>query len=68
VKLPRVLELPDGARVADALTAMRVVAGPLASSALVAISGEHVGTVGDHEPRILMESDELLLFSPVAGG
>jgi hypothetical protein len=68
VKLPRVLDLPEGARVEDALTALRVVAGPLAASALVAISGEHVGTVADHEPRTLMENDELLFFSPVAGG
>ena len=68
MKLPRVLDLPEGARVEDALTALRLVAGPLAASALVAISGEHVGTVADHEPRTLMENDELLFFSPVAGG
>jgi hypothetical protein len=68
VKLPRVLDLPDGARVEDALTALRLVAGPLAASALVAISGDHIGTVADHEPRTLVEKDELLFFSPVAGG
>jgi hypothetical protein len=68
VKLPRVLDVPDGARIEDALTALRSIAGPLAASALVAVSGEHVGTVADHEPRILTEDAELLFFCPVAGG
>ena len=68
LKLPRVLDLSDGADVEDALAALVRLAGPLAASALLAISGEHIGTVANHEPRLLVEGDELLFFSPVAGG
>jgi len=69
--LPRTLDLPAGAPVDEALAMLRSAAGaekPLAPRALLAISGEHIGTVANHEPRTLVANDELLIFSPVAGG
>ncbi len=69
--LPRTLDLPAGAQVDDALAALKSKSGsarPLAPLALLAISGVHIGTVAHHEPRTLVEDDEVLIFSPVAGG
>ena len=66
--LPGELELSGEASIANALEAVRAMHGPLAPGALLAVSGEHLGTVADHLARTLRENDELLIFSPVAGG
>jgi molybdopterin converting factor small subunit len=70
---PPVLDLPPEATVDDALALLSGAAGagagiPILPQALLAVSGEHLGTVVDHTPRTLVEDDELLIFSPVAGG
>ena len=65
------LDLPPEATVDDALALLSGAAGagiPILPQALLAVSGEHLGTVVDHAPRTLVEDDELLIFSPVAGG
>lgn len=41
---------------------------PLPASCLVAVSGTHLGTVGQHKPRVLHDGDEVVLIAPVAGG
>jgi len=69
--LPTHLELPDGATLADALTALSEklpADAALPDSCLVAVSGSHVGTLGSHRARELREGDELVLIAPVAGG
>jgi hypothetical protein len=66
-----VLDLPLGATVNDALAVLqRDVCSRrcLVPSALVAVSGQHVGTVADHEALPLGDADELFIFAPVAGG
>lgn len=65
---PRVLELHPGAVVDDALSDVARAGIPLAPRALLAVSGEHIGTVTRHEARTLVDNDELLVFAPVAGG
>ena len=70
---PRTSTWPRGATVDDALDVLRAEgqtgsAGPIIPQAVLAVSGEHLGTVADHAPRILVENDELLIFAPVAGG
>lgn len=65
---PRELVLADGASIERALEELRLAHGPLAPGALLAVSGEHLGTVADHLARTLNENDEVLIFSPVAGG
>jgi molybdopterin converting factor small subunit len=65
------LTVPDGAALDDAL---RTLAGllppdrPLPGTCLVAVAGRHLGTIADHRSEPLREGDELLLFTPVAGG
>jgi molybdopterin converting factor small subunit len=69
--VPDRLCLPDGATVDDALKAItEQLSGdnPFSTSCLVAVSGMHVGTLGDHRTMILKDGDELLLLAPVAGG
>ena len=66
--VPRVLELSQGAQVDDALAELARLNITLAPSALLAISGQHIGSVAHHEQRTIEENDELLVFAPVAGG
>ncbi len=69
--LPEFLELPEGATLDEALAAIGELLPPegqLARSALVAVSGRHVGTVGSHPPQLLQPGDELVVIAPVAGG
>ena len=65
------LTLSDGASLDDALAAL-VATLPrgkrLSESCLVAVSGRHLGTLAEHRSQPLRDGDELLLFSPVAGG
>jgi molybdopterin/thiamine biosynthesis adenylyltransferase len=68
---PGVLDLPAGATVDDALAVLkRDVCSRrcLVPSALVAVSGQHVGTVADHDILRLGDADDLFIFAPVAGG
>jgi molybdopterin converting factor small subunit len=69
--VPEQLALAGQATVDDALEAIgRLLPDghSLAASCLVAVSGEHLGTVGSHQPRLLHEGDELVIIAPVAGG
>jgi molybdopterin converting factor small subunit len=68
---PDRLCLPDGATVDDALEAWSAHLPngyPLAASCLVALSGEHLGTLAKHRGCTLKDGDELVLLVPVAGG
>jgi molybdopterin converting factor small subunit len=70
-ELPETLELSDGATVDDALAMLDEIlgeAGKLPESCLVAVAGRHLGTIADHPAQPLRDGDELVLFSPVAGG
>ena len=68
---PEWLELQEGASVNDAIS---VLSGMLADgtslppSCLIAVSGDHLGTLAKHESRTLREGDELAVIAPVAGG
>jgi molybdopterin converting factor small subunit len=69
--LPAELELERGDRVDDALRMLGQLLPAdqsFPASALVAVSGKHLGTVGSHENRSLQEGDELVLIAPVSGG
>lgn len=66
---PDSLTLDDGARLDDALAALQqLLAEPLPPSCLIAVGGDHLGTVAGHENRELRDGDELVFLSPVAGG
>lgn len=66
---PLELELPEGSTVEAALESVAQRLGqPLPETCLVAVSGDHLGTVRTHVPRELRAGDELLLLAPVAGG
>ena len=66
--LPEELELSDGASIELVLETLRSTYGPISPAALLAVSGEHLGTVADHRAKTLDDDDEVLIFSPVAGG
>jgi hypothetical protein len=70
VAAPAELELADHATVDDALGQLRELLGGdmVPDSSLVAVGGEHLGTIQQHAARTLCEGDELVLISPVAGG
>ena len=40
----------------------------LPQSCLVAVSGQHLGTIADHQPAQLADGAEMVLIAPVAGG
>lgn len=70
-RLPEEITLPDGSTVDDAievLSAQLADGGQFPPSCLLAVSGEHLGTLGNHQPCTLNEGDELTLIAPVAGG
>lgn len=70
-RLPSELNLPDTARLDDALAAVNELLSEedqLPASCLVSISGEHLGTLTTHDNRALNAGDELVLIAPVAGG
>ncbi|HUG68691.1 MAG TPA: MoaD/ThiS family protein [Pirellulaceae bacterium] len=69
--LPCELTLEDGAMVDDALRLLTKDLRDdqqLPASCLVAVSGEHIGTLAHYTNRPLRDRDELILIAPVAGG
>lgn len=69
--LPAEVTLDDGGTVADALRVLTSALSEdqqLPTSCLVAVSGEHIGTLANYADRPLGDRDELILIAPVAGG
>ena len=69
--LPEELELPSGATLGEALAAIDEQLpqeAQLPSTCLIALAGQHVGSVGQYEDRPLIDGQELTLVAPVAGG
>jgi molybdopterin converting factor small subunit len=69
--IPAQLSLAEGATVDDALQSLDRLLPKgrrLAASCLIAVSGDHLGTLAQHRPRLLHEGEELLVIAPVAGG
>ncbi len=69
--LPPEMELPEGSNVDDLLAHVNRLLPqdrPLPASAMLAASGQHLGTIGQHSPRVLGEGDEVMIVAPVAGG
>ena len=70
-KLPEHLTLPQGCSIDEALQDLAKLTAddrPLPESCLLAVSGTHLGTLGEHRPHVLTDGDELVLIAPVAGG
>jgi molybdopterin converting factor small subunit len=68
---PQQLDLPAGSRVGEAIRALQSCIEldlSLVPQTLLAVSGETIGTVANYRERTLVDDDELILFSPVAGG
>lgn len=69
--LPSELTLPNECSIDDALG---VVAGHLSNgqslsgSSLIAVNGQHLGSLRSHREAKLREGDELMIIAPVAGG
>jgi len=68
--LPGELTLPDQSDLQEALSAVSsfLPESGLPPSCLVAVRGEHVGTVASCPKRRLRDGDEIVLVAPVAGG
>ncbi len=69
--LPEALELAEGQGVDDALAALAETlpeGQSFPASCLLVVSGQHLGTISQHQPRELRDGDELALIAPVAGG
>jgi molybdopterin converting factor small subunit len=70
-QLPSELEVPEDTTVSQALRLLDdALPGDqqLPPSCLVAVSGEHIGTVGQLNDQSLRDGQELVLIAPVAGG
>ena len=69
--LPSEIELQDNATLNDALRILNESLSnneQLPPSVIVALSGQHVGTLTNHQNPALKHGDELTLIAPVAGG
>jgi molybdopterin converting factor small subunit len=69
--LPSEITLDEGSTVADALlqlTQNLTDDQQLPTSCLLAVSGDHIGTLANHSNPSLKDRDELILIAPVAGG
>jgi molybdopterin converting factor small subunit len=69
--LPTELALPEGASVQTALERLAALLPNgyrLSETCLVAVSGQHLGSLRNLSPRLLCDGDELLVLTPVAGG
>lgn len=70
-KLPAEIPLTDGDDIDQLIAAVNQLLPddrPLPRSAVVAVAGRHLGTVGQHAPQALREGDEVVIVAPVAGG
>ncbi len=70
-QLPSELEVPEQVSISQAvqILADRLPGDQsLPSTCLVAVSGEHVGTISQLNDRALVDGEELVLIAPVAGG
>ena len=70
-RLPDELDLPEGAKVDEALSQVNALLGEeggLPASCLIAVDGQHVGSVEAHRNEPLRENSELTFIAPVAGG
>ena len=68
-ELPEQFDLPEGATLRDALQWVQSADEvELPGSCLVAVNGEHCGTIATFTNRGLAAGDELALIAPVAGG
>lgn len=70
-RIPEHFTLPEGASIDDALNAVDKLVEdthPLPRTCLLAVSGTHLGTLGEHREHELSDGDELVLIAPVAGG
>ncbi len=68
---PVEVTLPAEATVQDVLQTLRrdeTTRSCLVDSALLAVSGKHIGTVAKHSVVTLSQGDDLLIFAPMAGG
>jgi len=69
--LPAELELSEEGSLDEALSQINAVLteeAALPGSCLIAIGGQHVGTVASHPEVTLQDGQELVLIAPVAGG
>jgi len=70
-QFPGQLELPEDSHVSDAVAAIKdslPEGESLPKSCLLAVAGRHLGTLDQHENRLLADGQELLLIAPMAGG
>jgi len=69
--LPDEIELNEHATLDEAIASLRESlpnGEQLPPSCIVALSGEHLGTLANHQNAKLENGDELTLIAPVAGG
>jgi molybdopterin converting factor small subunit len=69
-RLPEEIDLEPGADLATALRRISAHLGDetLSNSCLIAVSGKHVGTLGNYINQTLRDGDEIIVLAPVAGG
>jgi molybdopterin converting factor small subunit len=69
-RLPDELPLAEDATLQDALSAINALLGEagLPTSCLLALNGEHVGSVASFTDRAIRDGEELVIIAPVAGG
>lgn len=69
--IPKQLTLGDGSTLDDALAKISNTTpaeAQLPDSCLVAVSGKHLGSIGQHQNTPLRDGDELVIVAPVSGG
>ncbi len=69
--MPQVVELDNGCSLSAALAHVAALlpdGQDLPPQSLVAVAGEHLGTVRRHAETALCDGQELTLIVPVAGG
>ena len=67
--IPEQMELEEGANLSAVITSLNgLLATPLPASCLIAVGGNHVGTVAQHTDSPLSEGQEIVFIQPVAGG
>ncbi len=70
-QLPEEIALDDNATVDDAIESISKLlpdGETFPASCLVAVAGQHLGTLLSHQNRELRDGDEVTLIAPVAGG